>query len=709
MRLQDLASRLLGWHPWMVAVVLIGLSGCTSPSASTESARSASAPEQVGVVPPPPAIDQPAAPGEPLTDGSAAGTSASEGTPSDPQEEPAIAAVPLEAEDGRASKDANTLSDPVEGPPPTGDGDVAAISAGAVSAEPAQAGAEQETPPARANDVPAAKGKSTAKSKSPGAASGKKAQDNHAHPFPRRVPIPEFSKNLQWLNSRPLTKQDLKGKFVLFDFWTYCCINCMHVLPELKKLERSFPNHLVVIGVHSAKFETEKETESIRSAILRYEIEHPVINDADHSMWNTYGVTSWPTIVLIDPEGNFVGSSPGEFKAEAVAAILNAALPYYRENGLLDETPLNFELEAHRVQPTPLRYPGKILADEAGRRLFISDSNHNRIVIATLEGKLLDVIGSGQIGREDGDYATASFNHPQGCALSGNVLYVADTENHLLRKVDLAARRVTTIAGTGEQAANPWPGWDGGPVEKKARRWVGPPRSTALNSPWALWVHKLDLFIAMAGCHQIWKMPLNEKEIGPYAGNAREDIVDGPLLPATPFGRGSSSFAQPSGLSSDGTWLFVADSEGSSIRAVPLAPGKEVRTVVGTDHLPFGQRLFAFGDVDGPKLQARFQHCLEVVYVNGQIYVADTYNHKIKVVDARTGDTKTLAGTGQPGTSDDPPQFYEPAGLAYADGKLYVADTNNHLIRTIDLASGKVATLVIEGLMPPASALPARR
>jgi DNA-binding beta-propeller fold protein YncE len=509
-----------------------------------------------------------------------------------------------------------------------------------------------------------------------------------------------------WLNSRPLTKQDLKGKFVLLDFWTYCCINCMHVLPELKKLERAFANNLVVIGVHSAKFQTEKETENIRAAILRYEIEHPVINDADHSLWNTYGVNSWPTIVLIDPEGNFVGSNPGEFKAEAVANILHAALPYYREHGLLDEKPLAFDLELHRQPPTPLRYPGKILADELGQRLFISDSNHNRIVIATLEGKLLDVIGSGQIGREDGDYATATFNHPQGCALDGgDILYVADTENHLLRKVDLKAKRVTTVAGTGEQASNPWPGWDGSPLDRKTRRWVGPPRQTPLNSPWALWVHKGELFIAMAGCHQIWKMPLlKQDEIGPYAGNAREDIVDGPLLPTVPFGRGSSSFAQPSGLSSDGTWLFVADSEGSSIRAVPLAPGKQVRTVVGTEHLPFHERLFTFGDVDGPRQQARFQHCLEVVYVKGKIYVADTYNHKIKVVDALTGQTQTLAGTGQPGTADDPPQFHEPAGLAYAAGKLYVADTNNHLIRTIDLSTGKVATWTIEGLTPPRAA-----
>jgi DNA-binding beta-propeller fold protein YncE len=456
----------------------------------------------------------------------------------------------------------------------------------------------------------------------------------------------------------------------------------------------------VVIGVHSAKFETEKMTDNIRDAILRYEIEHPVINDADHSLWQTYGVSSWPTIVLIDPEGNFVGSNAGEFKANGVSAIITNALPYYRQQKLLDEKPLTFELEAAKEPSTPLRFPGKILADEQGGRMFISDSNHNRIVIATLDGKLVATIGSGEIGKDDGDFQSATFNHPQGCSLHGDTLYVADTENHLLRKVDLQSKTVTTIAGTGEQASNPWPGWDGGPVPKRPQRWVGPPATTALNSPWALWVHETDLFIAMAGCHQIWKMPLDESEIGPHAGNGREDIVDGAMLPVAPF-RAGSSFAQPSGLSSDGHRLFVADSEGSSVRAVPFVHGRDVTTVVGSDHLPQGQRLFASGDHDGPRSQAKLQHCLEVDYLDGKIYVADTYNHKIKVVNARNGETKTFAGTGKPGSSDSPAQFHEPAGLAHVKGKLLVADTNNHLIRTIDLGSGKVATLTIEGLTAP--------
>src|SRR5262245_7993190 len=286
------------------------------------------------------------------------------------------------------------------------------------------------------------------------------AQQAGANPFQRRLEAPEFPDGAVWLNTKPLTKKDLKGKFVLLDFWTYCCINCMHILPELKKLEHDYPNNLVVIGVHSAKFEAEKITENIRSAILRNEIEHPVVNDKDHNLWNIYGVSSWPTAILIDPQGMAVWGTRGEFKADDVKAKLEMALPVYRDNKLLDERPFKLDLESAKAAAGPLSFPGKILADEKGGRLFISDSNHNRIVIASLDGKLIDVIGAGPIGRADGDYKTATFKHPQGCALVGNILYVADTENHLLRKVNLQSKTVTTIAGTGEQAANPWPGLD---------------------------------------------------------------------------------------------------------------------------------------------------------------------------------------------------------------------------------------------------------
>lgn len=558
-------------------------------------------------------------------------------------------------------------------------------------AKPASAKAQQDATP-QGDEKPAAGQSEKAK---PAAAP--------ANPFRNRIPMLDFPPQAEWLNTKPLKLKDLRGKFVLIDFWTYCCINCIHVLPELKKLEHAYPNELVVIGCHSAKFETEKDTQNIAEAILRYEIEHPVFNDKNMFFWQSIGVRSWPTMLLIDPEGKAVWMQAGEVQFEQVDALLKAALPYYRHKKLLDETPLRFELLEYETEPTPLRFPGKVLADEEGGRLFISDTNHNRIVVTSLTGELQEIIGNGQIGKQDGGFDECSLHHPQGVALHGDTLYIADTENHMIRKADLRSKTVSTIAGLGVQSRNPWPGWSQFEGEKylvAGKRWHGVPAKTELNSPWALWVHGDHLYIAMAGPHQIWWMDLDETAIGPFAGNGREDIVDGPHLPREPYALGASSFAQPSGLSSDGEWLFVADSEGSSIRAVPFDRKKPVATVVGTADLPSG-RLFEFGDRNGTRGEVLLQHPLEVVYHDGAIYVADTYNDKIKRVDAKTGTTRTVTTK-----SDERQPLDEPTGLAYARGTLFVADTNNHRIRTIDLKSQRIATLEIPGLTPPKSPEP---
>ena len=530
--------------------------------------------------------------------------------------------------------------------------------------------------------------------------------DAPRHPFPRRGPAPPLDGGLAWLNTAgPIELEALRGKFVVLDFWTYCCINCIHILPELKKLEHAYPNEIVVIGVHSAKFDTEKGSENIAEAVQRYEIIHPVVNDANHEIWNNFQIRSWPSLRVIDPEGNLVAGNSGEIDFETLDGFFQRALPYYRAKGLLDETPVHFELEAFNATDTPLRYPAKVLADEASDRLFIADSNHNRIVVTSLAGELRYTIGSGAIGSTDGDFTTTTFDHPQGMALLGETLYVCDTENHLLRKVDLASQSVTTIAGTGVQRRGPWPGIDM-TSGKLPDRFVGDPKTTALNSPWALWIHGEVMYIAMAGPHQIWSMPLDESEIGPYAGNGREDIVDGELLPDQPYGP-SSSFAQPSGLASDGKSLFVADSEGSSIRAVPFGGTGEVGTVVGTADEPQA-RLFIFGDVDGSGDEVRLQHPLGVSWYDGTLYVADTYNSKIKAIDVDTKSVSTVAG---PETeiigAPEGDQLREPTGLSAAAGRVFVADTNSHAIRVIDLSTGALSTLEIAGLTPPELAAPA--
>jgi thiol-disulfide isomerase/thioredoxin len=517
------------------------------------------------------------------------------------------------------------------------------------------------------------------------------AADEPSSPiFAKRLPVKPFPIGDSWINTaRPIKLEQLHGKFVLLDFWTLGCINCMHIIPELKKIEAAWPNELVVIGVHSGKFQEEKNTKTITQAVLRYGVEHPVINDSDFAIWNNFGIRAWPSLLLIDPEGYAVWASSGEVTFDQLDKILKPAVAYYRKKGLIDEKPIVFEPESQRAARTPLRFPGKVLADETGNRLFIADSGHNRIVIARLDGSLRDTIGDGYRGRSDGSYAKAQFNSPQGMILNDDMLYVADTENHLIRKVDLTKKQVTTISGTGQQNRQE-------PTFKNTEK----PLKTALNSPWALYIHEKDLYIAMAGAHQIWKMNLDETAIGVYAGNGEEDIVDGPLTPRRANEPGYASFAQPSGLASDGTWLYVADPEGSSIRAVPFDHNKKVRTVVGTAHLP-DARLFTFGDVDGPAAQVKLQHALGIAYHKNKLYIADTYNNKIKVIDTLNSDTKTLAGTGAADYQENPAAFNNPSGLSEAGGKLFVADTNNHCIRVIDLNNGNaVSTLESAGLKP---------
>lgn len=492
------------------------------------------------------------------------------------------------------------------------------------------------------------------------------------------VRAPEFPASADWLNTdKPLSLRGLKGKVVLLDFWTYCCINCMHILPDLKKLERKYPNELVIIGVHSAKFENEGDTQNIRNAIMRYKIEHPVLNDKNMRVWDEYAVRGWPTLTLIDPNGRIVRQESGEGQYEALDAAIGKLVKDFKARGELNTTPLKFALEAAKTGSTPLSYPGKVLA--AANKLFVADSNHNRIIVSDFDGNVQSVAGSGVQGFADGDFSKATFHNPQGMALSedGSTLYVADTDNHAIRALDLKSKKITTIAGTGKQAA-----W-------RSRGGVG--TQAALSSPWDVLRVGSTLYIAMAGAHQIWAFDLESKNVAPFAGSGREARYDGQLQEA--------ALAQPSGLATDGNVLFEADSESSSIRSIDFkADDGQVTTFVGGDSNPLN--LFAFGDKDGKGYEARLQHPLGVAFGDGVLYVADTYNSKIKGLDPQTREIKTLWGSRN--------ELNEPGGLSIAGDKLFMADTNNHRIRVLDLKTKAATTLAFKNLPAASPAEPER-
>jgi thiol-disulfide isomerase/thioredoxin len=492
---------------------------------------------------------------------------------------------------------------------------------------------------------------------------------------------PELPEGFAWLNTdRPLTfSGDLKGRIVLLDFWTYCCINCIHILPDLEYLEHKYRDEpFQVIGVHSAKFTNEGQRQTIRAAVSRYEIQHPVIVDEEMALWNEYTVRSWPTLVLVGPDRKIIGAVAGEGNREALDRAIEQTLQEGRAAGTLAAGPLRLEREQSVRAASGLAFPGKVLADPRGGRLFIADSNHCRVVVTTLpddagRSVLVRVVGTGAKGREDGPSDRATFHHPQGLALMGDTLLVADTENHLIRAIDLETWEVRTVAGTGVQ------GYDRAGGKKGTQQ--------PLSSPWDLAVEGSTCYIAMAGSHQIWRMDLPMGLCRAFAGSGRENIVDGPTEGA--------ALAQPSGIALAGNHLYFADSEVSAVRRIDLA-AEVVETLVG-------RGLFDFGDVDGPVAKAKLQHPLGVAVHGKKVLVADTYNHKIKELDPGAGTVRTLLGTGKPGAgSGGELALFEPGGLHAAAGALYVADTNNHRVVRVSLGDLAWSEVVVEGLEAPA-------
>ncbi len=494
------------------------------------------------------------------------------------------------------------------------------------------------------------------------------------------VHAPELETTLGWLNTdRPLRFADeLRGQVVVLDFWTYCCINCIHILPDLKFLEEKYHDQPVCfIGVHSAKFSNEASRETIRAAILRYEIAHPVVIDEDMHLWRGYAARSWPTVVVVGGEGHVVSVAAGEGNRDVIDHAIAQALASGKAGATLANAPLELTREANVPAVSGLKFPGKILADAATDRLYVADSNHNRIIVATLPDdrgtcEVLQIVGNGAPGAEDGSAESATFDHPQGLVVGQGNLYVADTENHLIRSVNLHTYEVTTAVGTGEMSNDRAGGLMG--VQQ------------GLNSPWDLAIEGSTLYVAMAGTHQIWRIDMPVGFARAFAGSGRENLVDGPTETA--------ALAQPSGICTLAGRLYFADSEVSAIRGVDMNL-EQVFTVLG-------EGLFTFGDVDGVHPAAKLQHPLGVDAWGASLVVADTYNHKIKLVDPAARSVRTLFGSGKPGTADgDAPAFFEPGGLSVVGDDLFVADTNNHRVVKISLDTGAWREVIFEGLRTP--------
>lgn len=465
-----------------------------------------------------------------------------------------------------------------------------------------------------------------------------------------RVRAPELVGKGGWLNTGGTspTLADLRGKIVIADFWTFCCVNCLHVLDELRELEERHRETVVIVGVHSPKFVHEAEHQAVVDAVERYGVEHPVLDDPELATWKQYAVRAWPTLVVIDPEGYVVAQHAGEGHAHAIEKLVEELEAEHAAKGTLRRG------EGPYVPPEPvageLRFPGKAVLLPSGNFLVSDTTRHSLVELEPDGESVVRRIGTGGRGFADGSPEQAAFNEPQGLALIGGdaadaAVVVADTVNHALRRVDLATGEVTTLAGTGRQ----W--WQGSPTE-------GPARGVDLSSPWDVAVFGGLVWIAMAGVHQLWTYDPVAGTVAVAAGTTNEGLVDGPGDEAW--------FAQPSGLAASEDRLWVADSETSALRWVDRE---------GAVHTAVGTGLFDFGHRDGEAGQALFQHPLGVTALpDGSVAVCDTYNHALRRYDPESGEVTTLAT-----------DVREPSDAVLVGGDLVVVESARHQLTRLRL------------------------
>lgn len=490
----------------------------------------------------------------------------------------------------------------------------------------------------------------------------------------------EKNKTEQWFNvERPLEVSDLKGRIVLLDFWTYACVNCAQTLQQIKEWEKQFGSKLVVIGVHSGKFENEKNFAEIKKAIIRNDITHPVINDSNLRIWNSFEVKAWPTLVLLNPNGNVEKVYVGESEAEQAKSGIKRLIAKYKYE--LNRSPLPMALEKTSIDGNVLSFPTKLeyAADFSYKShhtpaLFISNTGKNNILVTSLSGDVMIKIGSGSVGMEDGSFDVASFNAPQGLLYRAGKLYVADTGNHALREIDFKTGKVTTLVGSGQRGS------------VLSDQEIIEARSFELTSPTELeFFPNLDnIVIANSGTHQLLSYSVNKGTITLLAGSGAEGISDGKYP--------NNSLAQTADLSVFNKKLYFLDSESSSLRVLDEAG--EIKTLVG-------KGLFDFGLKNGDRNEALMQHPLGLMVDDTGAYISDSFNHVIRKYDLTSGNLSLIAGSKKSGNnlgSSGSTEFDQPEGIVSVLNNFYIADANNN--RIVVLNRGNFSSSLLD-VMPP--------
>lgn len=469
------------------------------------------------------------------------------------------------------------------------------------------------------------------------------------------VPLaPELSDRLEWINAAPLRLEQQRGRVVLLSFWHAGSVYCQNQLEDLRFLQGKHADGLSVIGIHTPKFDAERDARLVLKTVNRHGVRFPVANDPAFHTWQHYGVRAWPSIALLDAKGHLVEVASGDMNRDALdgaVARLIAEADVRTAQGSESAQPLL------KPEPRlPLSFPAGLAATQS--HIYLSDSGHHRILECSLEGRVLRQFGSGNAGLLDGTAAECSFQWPRGITVLKDFLYVADTGNHALRRIRLLDGDVDTIAGNGRPGLPPATATN--------------PAEMMLNAPWDVTGAFDRLYLAMAGWQQVWEFDLGKQTLKSVAGSGRMGLNDG-------IGNGAS-FAQPAALAQVQQTLYVADSAASAIRGLHLANGG-VQTLVG-------HGSFEFGDQDGTRSAARLQFptALALDPRSPLLWIADTYNDSLKMLRLGGGDLRRF---------EIDYRLHQPGALAATPGVLWVANTSAHELIRIDLDAQTVRRLPV--------------
>ncbi len=483
----------------------------------------------------------------------------------------------------------------------------------------------------------------------------------------------EFLENSPWINSaKPLTLNDLTGNVLMLCFWNFFSTSCTRAVQDIHRIEEAFSGRqFVMVFIHSSRFGGAISTEHVALAALRYGIRFPVMIDNTLDAWNSYGVNDWPSYIIIDAEGNIMGSLSGEDKADRIIHAIERALEDgARKNILLKILP---SFHGQPGPPSLLSFPGKIEIDREKGHFFVSDTGHHRVLHLSLEkentARIIAEYG-GRAGFSDGRTIRAAFRSPMGLSVLGQTLFVADSENHAIRSIDLNTREVTTIAGTGLAGFTP--------------SYSGNPKKISLNMPMDIVIAGGYLFIAMAGLNQIWQLDLDNNYISNFIGSGLEGIFDGPFS--------ASSLAKPCGIAIINQIMYIADANSSAVRAADLK-SHILSTLIG-------KGLYSFGYIDGHFSDALLLHPTGIDAIKSRLFIADTYNNAIRFSEVPGTVIRSLIGPKPDSSvvineSSELTPLCEPNDVVYHNGKLYIADSGNHLIRIYDIARQTLSDLDI--------------